>query len=183
MSTRSYIAVEQPNKQVHSIYCHFDGYLEGVGNHLLKYWNSEELANKLISFGDISSVPSSTDEIEMSEQAYDNENGKASEHATEYHMITGLNGDIFIEYIYIWKDESWHYSKLVMIHNIENAYDGHTSFHTKFKKLCLKDIHLDENFNEKTYCEECPEETSGFYLCDDCEEEQFNKDEEENNRD
>jgi len=34
---------------------------------------------------------------------------------------------------------------------------------------------------KKYYCEECPNETSGFYLCDDCEEEQFNKDEEMNN--
>ena len=47
------------------------------------------------------------------------------------------------------------------------------------KNLCktLKE----ENDKLKHYCEECPEETDGFYLCDDCEEEQFNKDEEMNN--
>lgn len=47
------------------------------------------------------------------------------------------------------------------------------------KNLCktLKE----ENDKLKHYCEECPNETSGFYLCDDCEEEQFNKDEEMNN--
>jgi len=34
---------------------------------------------------------------------------------------------------------------------------------------------------KKENCEECPNETNGFYLCDDCEEEQFNKDEENKN--
>ena len=38
-----------------------------------------------------------------------------------------------------------------------------------------------ENDELKHYCEECPNETNGFYLCDDCEEEQFNKDEENKN--
>ena len=31
MSTRSSIAVQNPDGTVAAVYCHFDGYLEGVG--------------------------------------------------------------------------------------------------------------------------------------------------------
>ncbi len=35
------------------IYCHFDGYLDGVGNILHRYYNSPR-ANQLVSLGDLS---------------------------------------------------------------------------------------------------------------------------------
>jgi len=184
VSTRCWIAVEQePDEkgfnQVHTIYCHFDGYIEGVGKTLITNWNSLEKAHMLLQYGDISYVPEQADDELLQDAAYET-TGTALEHVGEYHMMLELQGDIHIEYVYLFKDNDWYVSELRMQHEIPESYFGYTSLHTKFK--LLQDVYneLQEN---KDYCEECPNETDGFYLCDDCEEEQFNKDEEKNNRD
>ncbi len=54
MGTRSRIGVMHGNK-VKSIYCHWDGYLEGVGATLLKHYDSAR-ANNLVALGDMSSL-------------------------------------------------------------------------------------------------------------------------------
>jgi hypothetical protein len=41
--------------KVKSIYCHWDGYLDGVGNTLLKHYDSAK-ANNLVALGDMSSL-------------------------------------------------------------------------------------------------------------------------------
>lgn len=57
MSTRSTISVVQKDNSVKSVYCHFDGYINnGVGEYLKSYFNSDRLANNVISEGDISSI-------------------------------------------------------------------------------------------------------------------------------
>lgn len=56
MSTRSTISVLQENSSVKSIYCHWDGYLRGVGETLLNYYNTYERANALVSLGGLSCV-------------------------------------------------------------------------------------------------------------------------------
>ena len=54
MGTRSRIGVMHGDK-VKSIYCHWDGYLEGVGATLLKHYDSAK-ANNLVALGDMSSL-------------------------------------------------------------------------------------------------------------------------------
>jgi hypothetical protein len=41
--------------KIKSIYCHWDGYLDGVGNTLLKHYDSAK-ANNLVALGDMSSL-------------------------------------------------------------------------------------------------------------------------------
>lgn len=60
MATRSNINVKVGDVY-HTIYCDFDGYPEGVGKTLVLNYNSQELAEKLVSFGDISSIDDSCD--------------------------------------------------------------------------------------------------------------------------
>jgi hypothetical protein len=55
MSTRSRIAIEKESGIVNSIYCHFDGYISGVGKTLFNHYDKEKL-QKLIELGDISSL-------------------------------------------------------------------------------------------------------------------------------
>ena len=77
MSTRSTISVKIPTKMIGKvyenihghqvylggeymiIYCHFDGYLDGVGEILQGYYNSFEKAFELVLGGDISSIAES----------------------------------------------------------------------------------------------------------------------------
>jgi len=55
MATRSRIAIENQDGTVTSIYCHFDGYLSGVGKTLFEHYDREK-TEKLIELGAISSL-------------------------------------------------------------------------------------------------------------------------------
>ena len=54
MATRSRIGMEMPNGEVKSIYCHWDGYPEGVGATLQEHYTNPEKVEALIALGDIS---------------------------------------------------------------------------------------------------------------------------------
>lgn len=66
MSTRCRIGIEQPDGKIKSIYCHHDGYYEGVGTVLQKYYDTPEKINELMKLGDISGLGKRYDQ-EMSE--------------------------------------------------------------------------------------------------------------------
>ena len=55
MSTRSTIAIEQDGK-VTAIYCHFDGYKEGVGATLENYYQDKEKIQQLMDLGNLSAL-------------------------------------------------------------------------------------------------------------------------------
>jgi len=54
MSTHSSISILLPDGKIKAIYCHSDGYFEGVGKILLYYYCTPEKAEALISLGDLS---------------------------------------------------------------------------------------------------------------------------------
>ena len=56
MSTRCRIGIENKNGTIASIYCHHDGYLEGVGEILVNHYKAEEKIRKLMELGDMSSL-------------------------------------------------------------------------------------------------------------------------------
>ena len=56
MSTHSAIIAKFGDKDYRGIYCHFDGYWEGVGETLESRFNSEEQAKELIKLGDCSTI-------------------------------------------------------------------------------------------------------------------------------
>ena len=54
MSTRSRIGYQLPDESYLSVYCHFDGYPEFNGKHLVAHHNSRDAARALIDGGDMS---------------------------------------------------------------------------------------------------------------------------------
>lgn len=66
MSTRSRIGMVMPDGKVKSIYCHWDGYPEGVGKTLENSYTDPKEVEKLLELGDISSLGTHYDE-EVSE--------------------------------------------------------------------------------------------------------------------
>jgi hypothetical protein len=56
MSTRSTIAVQNENGSVSVVYCHFDGYLSGVGRTLAEHYTDREQVQSLLAWGDISAL-------------------------------------------------------------------------------------------------------------------------------
>ena len=74
MATRSTIAVELDDGSVEQIYCHFDGYLSGVGQMLaFEYTDVNDLVG-LMTLGDISTL-SNTFEL-TAESAYNDGSDK-----------------------------------------------------------------------------------------------------------
>ena len=59
MSTRNRIGIKLKDGMVESIYCHCDGYLEGVGQTLIAHYNDEKKVKKLIAMGDMYSLAES----------------------------------------------------------------------------------------------------------------------------
>lgn len=55
MSTKSKIGLLK-NDNIESIYCLFDGYPQGIGKKLLKYYNNIERINQLLSLGDLETL-------------------------------------------------------------------------------------------------------------------------------
>jgi hypothetical protein len=56
MGTRSRIGIEMPDHTVVSVYCHWDGYVEGNGKTLVKYYQNRDDVLELIDGGSMSSL-------------------------------------------------------------------------------------------------------------------------------
>jgi hypothetical protein len=56
MATRSRIGIVNLDGTIDSVYCHFDGYLDGVGDTLLTFYNNETSIHELLSYGDMSGL-------------------------------------------------------------------------------------------------------------------------------
>lgn len=54
MATQSRIGIQLEDGTVKSIYCHFDGYYDGVGQELMDSYTDRAKVEKLITLGDIS---------------------------------------------------------------------------------------------------------------------------------
>lgn len=107
MSTRCWIGQKREDG-IHSFYCHHDGYPNyphGVASKLIRYYDSEELATKLVDLCE----PYGTSALEPTLEATANElykdafpnpiykTGKDYEH----------NANFGIEYVYLWYKGEW----------------------------------------------------------------------------
>ena len=86
-------------KPVLQIYCHWDGYPEGVGAELLENFNSYEKALALVMAGDTSSVSAGQT------QCYSLGQGEEYEGQCEPSFQEAASEDE--EYLYVWRDGKW----------------------------------------------------------------------------
>lgn len=106
MSTRSLIAVKKEDESYDAIYCHFDGYPDGVGVVLLEYYNTKELIEKLISNGDMSSIGKTTETCLF----YHRDRGEEL-NISNYKTKTELNESCknrWCEYLYVFNKGVWY---------------------------------------------------------------------------
>lgn len=71
MSTRSTIKIKRKDGTETAIYCHFDGYIEGVGVTLQLAYNTAEKVEKLLALGDLSVLGYYTDPNPDEEHTFD----------------------------------------------------------------------------------------------------------------
>ena len=106
MATRSRIAIENQDGSVTSVYCHWDGYISGVGRTLTQHYNTKDKVEALIELGNLSSL----DKTLETTVAYARDRGEDSHQAT-YSNVEELFEDGFgdiVEYVYCFtKDGIW----------------------------------------------------------------------------
>jgi len=138
MSTRSNIAIEDPKtKKVKVIYVHSDGYPYGVGKCLVDNYNKRELAQLLFEHGDASYLGDTIEECSFYGRDWDREIDPAKEYRDEWMYMDAIKGDVFIEYIYLFKDNRWHVSTQKHT-KVKDGYDRGTLFYyTKFEPVTL----------------------------------------------
>ena len=136
MSTRSNIAIEDPKtKKVKVIYVHSDGYPYGVGKCLVDHYNSYNLAKKLFTEGDASYLGDTFEECSFYGRDWNRKKDPAKTFRDEWIYMDAMKGDVFIEYIYIFKNNKWHVSTSKHT-KVKDGYDRGTVFYyTKFEPV------------------------------------------------
>lgn len=121
MGTRSTIAVQRADGSVVQTYCHWDGYVDHNGRILQEFYNSQELAEQLVSHGDMSSLGPRSEPA--GEHSFDNpERGVTvyygrdrGESGTEPRVFASVNEYVRKvdnqEYDYLFKDGKWFVSE------------------------------------------------------------------------
>ena len=151
MSTRSNIAIEDPKtKKVKVIYVHSDGYPYGVGKCLVDNYNKRELAQLLFEHGDASYLGDTIEECSFYGRDWDREIDPAKEFRDEWMFMDAMKGDVFIEYIYIFKDNRWHVSTQKH-YKTKDGYDrGVFAYYTKFEPVIMNKEYIKyKNKHEK----------------------------------
>lgn len=98
MSTHSYIGILHKDGSFHASYCHYDGYLAGVGVTLYDHYNSLDKAKELVSRGSFNSLNKDINQID-----FDKENNKP-----EYYMNTLFLPHVDFLYLFDEKENEWH---------------------------------------------------------------------------
>ena len=138
MSTRSNIAIEDPKtKKVKVIYVHSDGYPYGVGKCLVDNYQHRHLAKELFYYGDASYLGDTINECSFYSRDWKRAEDPARTFRDEWMYMDSMKGDVFIEYIYIYKDNRWHVSTQKS-YKTKDGYDsGHFCYYTKFELVSL----------------------------------------------
>jgi len=114
MATRSRIAIENQDETITSIYCHFDGYLEGVGKKLFEHYDREK-TEKLIELGNISVLGEST----LNTIAYHRDRGEDFNRTIyiDLEEFIDMNQGGGVDYLYVLtKDDIWLVNKTTSVH-------------------------------------------------------------------
>ena len=107
MSTRSNIAIQKPNGTILSIYVHSDGYPDGVGQGLIDNYKTYISAEKLFRYGDASYLGSTLKECSFYHRDWQRDLDKAPVHKNFESFKKFYSGDVFIEFVYLFKDGQW----------------------------------------------------------------------------
>jgi len=108
MATRSTIGLKTSDGKITAIYCHWDGYPEGVGAGLVQFYNTPQQVAELINLGGISSLQDTMEET--AKTAYGTPSDSARTFTGEGDWFENFNAGE--EYFYLYTEgEGWKYSE------------------------------------------------------------------------
>jgi len=113
MATRSYIGVRNTDGSVDYIYCHFDGYPDGVGKTLTKYYSKMNQVSELMELGDLSVLGEQIGEQHDFDspvkgwcRAYGRDRGEVNVGVKNSNFRELIN-DQNVDYVYVFDGDYW----------------------------------------------------------------------------
>lgn len=128
MGTSSRITVKCMDGKYRSVYCHYDGYVNHNGKMLVTHYNSQELAEKLVAGGGMSSLDKLCDAVEGHSFTtpmegytvyYCRDRGEELDIIVQDH----LHGIPREDYNYMWDGEKWMIGDKSVKGVLEGEYD------------------------------------------------------------
>ena len=115
MATRSTIAKRNPDGSVTSVYCHWDGYPDGVGATLRQHYTNQAKIDLLLALGDLSSLGNDigiSNDFENSIEGiclfYGRDRGETDVDAVTHENIDAWKQHFAAcEYGYLWNGTTW----------------------------------------------------------------------------
>ena len=133
MSTRSNIAIELPDEnpvvnskggKIKSIYVHCDGYPYGIGKILNDSYNTYDKARELFNFGDASYLDDTIESCSFYGRDWQRKLDPANTHRDEWMFMRSVSGDVFLEYLYLFKNDIWNVSEQKSVPAGKDHWDG-----------------------------------------------------------
>lgn len=155
MGTRSNIGMIHPDGTFEVIYCHYDGYLSGVGKTLQNHYTDKLKVKDLLALGDICTLGERTTPTPGSGHTYDDpekgvckafrrDRGETGVDARTYpssgHYMADMVDDIDIEFIYVFdtRENNPHDAWTVLRqHDVTVDHKGDTSLHPRLPVMTL----------------------------------------------
>lgn len=124
MSTRSLIGIMNKDGSITNVYCHFDGYLEGVGITLLNFYDTEEKIYELLEKGDMSSLGETITTCDFyKDRGEDGVDAKTIPadvpNIKDVYYKSGQN--CWADDVYLFEDGKWYYSYLRCVWNKDTS--------------------------------------------------------------
>lgn len=107
MSTSSFIGIIGPDSVISGVYCHYDGYPEGVGQTLTDNYKTTESVNTLLALGDLSSLGTSLEECEAYHRDRGDEMSEPIVFTDHNDMMNNVWKELGAEYAYVWDGTGW----------------------------------------------------------------------------
>jgi len=108
MATRSTIGIKSEDGTIKAIYCHWDGYPEGVGAGLVQFYNTAQQATELINLGGFSGLMETLEETKAG--AYGTPSDSARTFTGEGDWFENFTAGEEFFYLYT-EGEGWKYSQ------------------------------------------------------------------------
>ena len=104
MATRSAIGVRTHDGKIKAVYCHWDGYIEGVGATLLNFYKDVFKVHQLLDKGHISSLESTIKATNFYAEGEGLKDNEPVVVPNTDEMVEYFDG---CEYFYVFEDDYW----------------------------------------------------------------------------
>jgi hypothetical protein len=109
MATSCVIGYVDENNEITATRCNFDGYLTGIGEELIKFFNDEKLAKRIVNSGEIRCIDERLSDSGKVEDMVEYYPSSSNTYPTSHEAIQNVYDEYQLIYMYIFMDGEWRY--------------------------------------------------------------------------